>query len=326
MRLYKPSSSPPLAVLFLGVLAVSTAALFIRLGQQHASSLVVAAYRLGFATLVLLPFTLFRHRREINRLSAGRLLWLLLAGFLLAMHFVSWFTSLEYTSVASSVVLVTTTPLWVALLSPLVLREQPPPAVWIGLVVALTGGAMVGAAEGCSIGANGLNCGDFSSFLHGRAMTGNLLALVGAWFAAGYLLAGRRLRMSLSLGAYVFLVYGAAAVLLLVAVAVRGERLIGYPPQAYGWLLALALLPQLVGHTSLNWALRHVSAAYVSVALLGEPIGSAVLAFVFLRETPGSFELLGGALILIGIYLVSLGEHRNAAQTAATSSGAPVQS
>ncbi len=317
MRLYKPLSLPPLAVLFLGVLAVSTAALFIRLGQQHASSLVVATYRLGFATLVLLPFALTRQRGEISRLDAGRFLWLLLVGFLLAMHFVSWFTSLEYTSVASSVVLVTTTPLWVALLSPLVLGEQPPPAVWIGLVIALAGGAMVGAAEGCSIGANGLNCSEFSNFLHGRALSGNLLALVGAWFAAGYLLAGRRLRASLSLGTYVFLVYGAAAVFLLVAVAVRGEKLIGYPPQAYGWLIALALLPQLVGHTSLNWVLRHVSAAYVSVALLGEPIGSAVLALIFLRETPASFELLGGALILVGIYLVSLGERRNASQATA---------
>lgn len=313
----------PLPVLFMGVLAISTAALFIRYGQEHASSLVVAAYRLGVAALALLPFALTRYRQEIRQLGVAKLTQLGLVGFLLAMHFATWVTSLEYTTVASSVVLVTTVPLWVALLSPFVVRERLPPAVWIGLVIALAGGMLVAVAEGCGLVDGRLRCTGFAQFINGRAMTGNFLALVGAWFAAGYLLAGRKLRASLSLGAYIFCVYGAGAVFLVVAAVISGDKLTGYPPAAYGWLVALGLIPQLLGHTSLNWALRYVSAAYVSVALLGEPIGAAALAYFFLNETPSFLELVGGLFILGGIYVVSQGEPQSIKQTAAVVSENP---
>ena len=132
-----------------------------------------------------------------------------------------------------------------------------------------------------------------------------MLALLGAWMATGYLMIGRRLRSSLALTSYIYVVYGAAAVVLLGMVAISGEKMFGYSPVSYLYCLALALIPQLFGHTAYNWALKYLSAVYVSVSLLGEPIGSTILALLLLNETPTILELAGGVLILGGIYLAS---------------------
>jgi drug/metabolite transporter (DMT)-like permease len=299
------SPFPPVLGLLGGILAVSTASLFIRYAQQDAPSLVIAAARMGIAALLLTPYALMRRRAELSRLKRPQLLAMGLAGFLLALHFASWITSLEYTTVASSVVLVTTTPLWVALLSPLVLKERLAVGVRIGLLVAMAGGVIVGLSEACQIGSGGITCSSLQEAFAGRALIGNGLALLGAWCASGYLLVGRRLRSSLTLASYTFLVYLVSAVVLLAAVFLSGNRFSGYQPETYGWFLALAIIPQLVGHTIFNWALRYLSAAYVSVALLGEPVGSVILALLFLREAPAGLELVGAALIMGGIYLAS---------------------
>ncbi len=300
----KAPVSPILAILF-GILAVSTASPIIRFAQQDAPSLVIAAWRLCIATLVLAPIALTRHRAEIRSLGLSKLLLLVLSGFFLALHFASWISSLEYTTVASSVVLVTTSPLWVALLSPLVLHERLRLSVRIGLLVALLGGVVVGLSELCGFSGGQLVCSSFQSALQGRAMFGNLLALIGALTSAGYLLIGRSVRGSLSLVSYTFIVYGSAAAFLLAAVALRGGRMVGYQPRTYLFFLALGLVPQLLGHSTFNWALRYLSAAYVSVTLLGEPIGSTILAYFFLAENPGMLEIIGGVLILVGIYVAS---------------------
>jgi len=296
--------SRPLLVVLLGILAVSTASIFIRQAQQEAPSLVVAAYRLGLATLVLIPFA-FRNRKEILAFSKKQWLLALGAGGILALHFASWITSLEYTSIASSVVLVTTTPLWVALFSPLFLKERLNRAAVFGLAVALVGGTVVGLSEACSLSNARLECSGLQGFWGGRAALGNFLALFGAWMAAGYMMIGRRLRPGLSLVSYVFVVYGVAALVLLGLVGITGHRLIGYAPMTYFWFSALAVIPQLIGHSSLNWALRYLPASFVSVSLLGEPIGSVILAFIFLAESPTGMELAGGVLILVGIFLAS---------------------
>lgn len=294
----------PLAVVVLGILAVSTASIFIRQAQETVPSLVVAAYRLGLATLLLLPFA-YGKRREILAFTGKQWLLGLGAGTILAMHFASWITSLEYTSIASSVVLVTTTPLWVALFSPIFLKEQVGRAAMLGLGVALLGGVIVGMSQACHLGSQGLTCSGFQGFWSGRAAFGNLLALIGAWMAAGYMMIGRRLRPGLSLVSYVFVVYGVAAVVLLGLTGLSRLPLTGYPPQTYLWLAALAVVPQLIGHSSLNWALRYLPASFVSVSLLGEPIGSVILAYLFLAEQPTGLELAGGVLILAGIFLAS---------------------
>lgn len=284
-----------------GILAVSTAAIFIRYAQQEVPSLVIAAVRLTLAALILAPLAFARHRAEINRLSRRELGLGLLSGFFLALHFAAWISSLEFTSVASSVVLVSSTPLWVALLSPLVLRESISRAAIIGLALALLGGTVVGLSEACKI-QNGLTCPPFSKFLQGQALWGNFLALCGAWMAAGYLLIGRQLRAKMSLIPYIFVVYSMAALVLVVIMLAAGQSPFGYAPINYLWMLLLALVPQLMGHSTFNWALRYLPASFVSVTLLGEPIGSTLLAFFILQEVPSALEIIGGILILAGIY------------------------
>ncbi len=288
--------------LLIAVLAVSTASILIRFAQREAASLVIAALRLAFATIVLAPHALLHHRTELQRLTR-RAAWLaLLAGFFLSIHFATWISSLEYTTVASSVVLVSTGPLWVALLSPLTLREPLRRAVFLGLVLAFSGGLVISLAGAC-FWEDGLLCPSLSQVLHGRALFGNLLALVGAWAVAGYLIIGRKLRPHVSLVPYIFVVYAAAALFLSVYMLLAGYSPLGYQPLTYVWILLLALIPQLIGHSAYNWALAHLPAAFVAVTTLGEPIGSAILAYFLLQESPTPAVMAGGALILGGIYL-----------------------
>jgi drug/metabolite transporter (DMT)-like permease len=287
-----------------GILAVSTSSIFIRYAQQDAPSLVIAAVRLTLASLILAPIALTRFQTELRRLTRAELGLGLLSGFFLALHFATWISSLEYTTVASSVVLVTTTPLWVALLSPLVLKEALTRNIFIGMIMALAGGSVVGLSDACHWN-NGLACPPLSEFIQGQAFLGNFLALAGAWMAAGYILIGRRLRAKLTLIPYIFIVYSAAAVVLIVIMLAAGQSPLGYPPLTYFWLLALAVIPQLLGHSTFNWALRYLPASFVAVTLLGEPIGSTILAYFLLQESPTPLKITGAVLILAGIYISS---------------------
>lgn len=289
-----------------GILAVSSASLFIRFAQQEASSLVVAAYRMGFSALILIPFAIPRHTAELRKLTRSQLGLAALSGLLLALHFASWILSLEYTSVASSVVLVTTNPLWVALLAPIFLKEKLSPAVIIGMLVALAGGVVVALSDACLPAGGGFQCPPLSEFVQGRAFFGDFLALVGAWSGAGYILIGRRLRPSLALTPYIFLVYGMAALVLVAMVIFSGQHAFGFSGDVYIYLLLLALLPQLLGHSSFNWLLAHLPASYVSVALLGEPVGATLLALLLFNEVPGAIKMLGAGLILTGILIATL--------------------
>jgi drug/metabolite transporter (DMT)-like permease len=306
---------PPLLVLAFGILAVSAASIFIRYAQEYAPSLVIAAWRLALASLILAPVALGARWTELSRLNRRQLGLAGLSGLFLALHFATWISSLEYTTVASSVVLVSTVPLWVALLSPIVLKEPITRLMLAGMFLALAGGAVVGVSDVCSWN-GGLVCPSPGEFLHGQAFLGDLLALAGAIAAAGYLLIGRNLRASVSMLSYIFVVYSIAAVVLIVIMKVAGLQAFGYPSITYVWFLALALFPQLIGHSTYNWALGYLSAAYVSIALLGEPIGSTILAFILLKETPTPMKIAGAILILAGIYLASISEGPKSAQPA----------
>jgi len=294
------------SALFFAILAVSTASIFIKFAQEEAPSLVIAALRLIIASLVLAPLALTRHRAELCSLSRGDVTLGLLSGFFLSIHFATWITSLEYTTIASSVVLVSTGPLWVALMSPLFLREPLTRPVLIGMALALVGGIVIGLSDSCTW-SNGLACPSLEQVLHGRAMIGNLLALTGALTVAGYLIIGRKLRVKISLIPYIFLVYATAAVCLLVFMVFAKESPFGLSSITYLWIILLALVPQLIGHSTYNWALAHLPAAFVAITTLGEPIGSAVLAYFILNESPTAAILGGGMLILTGIYLASRG-------------------
>ena len=289
----------PLA-LVLAILAVSTASIFIRFAQQEVPSLTIAALRLAIASLILAPFALGRYLKELRSLARREMLLACLSGIFLAVHFSTWISSLEYTSVASSVVFVSTGPLWVALFSPLFLKERVTIPVVLGLVFALIGGTIIGLADACHI-TNRITCPDFQEVLHGRSLLGNLLALIGAFGVAGYIMIGRNLRARMSLIPYIFLVYSISAVILVLIMLSAGQSPAGYSSTSYLWIFLLAVIPQLIGHTTYNWALRFLPALSVSITTLSEPIGSAILAFFFLQETPGPLTLIGGVLILSGI-------------------------
>ncbi|MCU0276034.1 MAG: DMT family transporter [Acidobacteria bacterium] len=283
------ASAPQLA-LAIGILAVSSGSIFVRFAQADAPSLVIAAYRLGLATLILLPLAWTRHRRELLELPAAEWGWLAASGLFLAVHFATWITSLQYTSVASSVALVSTSPLWVALFAWIAWRERMTPSLVLGLTLALCGSIVISFAEA-------------HTAISSRPFLGNALALAGALAVSGYWLIGRRMRRRLSLIPYVTVVYGGAALALLAASLILGQPLAGFRPATYGWFILLALLPQLLGHSSFNWALGHLQAAYVAVATLGEPIGAALLAFIVLGEVPSALKIAAAVLILGGIYL-----------------------
>lgn len=295
----------PRAVLAIGVLVVASASILIRYAMQDgAGPLAIAALRLAIASVVLAPFAWGRVRNDLPRLSGIDRTLLIACGVVLALHFATWISSLAYTSVASSAVLVTTNPVWVGLLSWLVLRERPGNVMIGGIALAMAGSVLVFGAQGPASGAAP------------SPLLGNALALAGALAASIYLLLGRRLRDRLSLLAYVWTVYAVAAVALLAMALAAGENL-ALPMAAVGFVTALALGPQLIGHTAFNYAVRHLPAPVVAVAILGEPLGSALLAWLLFDEKVGTGQLVGFGVLLAGILLSVLADARPAVPSTA---------
>lgn len=290
----------PVAGLACGVVAVSTASLLIRFAQHSgADSLAIAALRLSVAALVVMPAAWLRCRDELKRLSRLDMLVGLASGAFLGLHFATWISSLQYTSVASSVVLVTLSPIFVAIGSLVFLKERLPGPAILGMVVAVSGGVVIALGDRAMSGMAGSN-----------PALGNALAVAGALSIAPHFLIGRRLRARLSLLAYISVVYSAAALVLLIAVAALRVPLAGFGPQACVWVVLLALVPQLIGHTSFNWALGYLPATYATIPVLGEPIGSMALAVVVLDEPLTPARALGGALVLGGIALMAIARAR----------------
>ena len=288
----------PFLILGFGVVVVSFAAILIRFAHaEGASSLAIAAVRLAVAALVLAPFAWLRAGGEMLHLHRRELGLCILSGALLAMHFWAWITSLEHTSVASSTALVTTNPLWVALVSAIFLRERPGGAAIAGILLTLAGSVLVFAADASR-----------ASSPDSAPMLGNMLALAGAMSASGYLLVGRAVRARLSLTAYIWLAYSTAAVLLLAAAMATGVSLMSLPAPAWMFMVALALGPQLIGHTTFNWALRRLTATFVAVAILGEPVGAAILAWLFFKEGFTALQFIGFVLLLAGIFVAARDE------------------
>ncbi|MFZ4813536.1 MAG: DMT family transporter [Phototrophicaceae bacterium] len=288
---------PVWGALTVGMLAISFAAILIRYAQQDGvPSLVIAASRLVISGVALTPFALTRYRQELRGLQRRDLLLALLSGVCLALHFAFWVTSLEYTTVLISVTLVTTTPLWTAILEAWLLKASFHRWLLIGLLVSLVGGVMIGFPSGASAEAAGSS----------NLLLGAGLALLGALVVAGYMTIGRGLSGRLSLVPYIWLVYGFAGIVLSLIVLAQGLPVTGYPPSAYFWLLAQAVFPQMIGHTSLNYAVRYVSATYTSIATKLEPIGSAVLAYFLFSEVPGVWQIIGSVVILAGVVVASV--------------------
>jgi len=283
---------PPFAALGVAVLAVSTSAILVT--WSNAPSLVKAFYRVVFTIALILPVAP-RFRDDLDAFSRRDLLVATVTGVALAAHFATWFESLKWTTVAASVTLVQTQPIFVGIGAAVLLDEHLDGRMVAGMLVAIAGMAVMslgGLLEG--------------GVLSGAApLYGNALAIVGAVMAAGYFLAGRSLRQRVALVPYVLVVYAACAAALLSLVAVRGLPLVGYPPREWLLFLGMAVGPGLLGHTAINWALKYVETSVVSVTLLGEPVGSTLLALVLLGQLPGPETVVGGAVVLAGIYVVA---------------------
>jgi drug/metabolite transporter (DMT)-like permease len=288
------------ALLATGVAAVSLAAIFVKLAQaQGVPSLFIAAARLVIASAILTPMTLRRHSAELRSLTRRDVSLALLAGLFLALHFATWIMSFEYTTVLVSVVLVTTSPLWIAIAEVALLRAHFGRLLIVGLLIGMGGSVIVAIPP------------DGSLNLGSAPLTGSILALVGGMTVAAYLLIGRNLRSRLRLLPYIWLVYTAAALILLVLVGLAGISIGGYSAEGYLWLLALGLIPQLIGHSSFNYSLRYFSATYTSIAIELEPVLSAIIAYFVFNEIPNSVQIIGSAVILAGVTVASLEQARS---------------
>jgi drug/metabolite transporter (DMT)-like permease len=273
-----------LAVLAVGVCAVSTAAVMIR--EAAAPSIVIAAMRLVPASALLLLYA-GAWRRPAAPPGRDLVLLTLLSGVFLAVHFGFWVASVNQTSIVTSTVLVTTTPLFVGLAGGALLGETPGRAIWLALAIA-TAGTLIMVSEDLDAG--------------GDTLSGDVLALLGAFFAAGYLMTGRRVLAAEGVWLpYITLTYTTGAVLLALAALIAGESFTGYSGRTYLFFLLLALVPQLIGHTAFNRSLGHMPAIIVSLAVLGEPVGATILAAVLLNEDPTLVQLLGGLVVLAGV-------------------------
>ncbi|AGB15663.1 DMT(drug/metabolite transporter) superfamily permease [Halovivax ruber XH-70] len=278
----------PLAALAVAVFAASTSAILVR--WSGAPSTVAAFYRVLFTTLLVAPIAVWFHREEFALLSRRDLGFATLAGVALAIHFGTWFESLNHTSVAASVTLVQLQPVFVAIGAGLVLGERITRRTVGAIGVAIAGAAVMSFGD-----AGRAPLADSSAF-------GNALALVGAMTLAGYVLAGRSIRQRVSLFPYVTVVYAACAITLFAVVGVQGHDYVAYSPTEWLLFLAMALVPGILGHTLINWTLEHVESVVVSVAWLGEPLGATLLALGLLGEVPDAITLVGGVIVLGGIF------------------------
>lgn len=273
-------------VVALGVLALTWAAILVR--WADAPPLSIAFWRMALATACLAAFCgaarirFWRSWRGIDWWTGAA------AALLLALHFAFWISSLTYTSVAASGVLVSMQPVFVAVLGRAFLRERPPGSAWAGIALAVAGTGVIAGA-------------DFA--LDRRALFGDLLALLGAFWISGYYVLARFLRATKDLVPYVMVIYAATAAWLLVGALAAGSPLSGWGGGTWAALAGLAIGPTILGHSAMNYALRYMPAFQVNVAVLGEPVGAALWAALLLAERPRPATWLGGGLILAGIFL-----------------------
>lgn len=296
----------PYLAIALAVVSVSFSAIFI--SWSTSPFITIALYRLAFASLLLAPVAVLDPRRRLRAISRHDLGLMAGVGVLLAAHFALWIGSLKIeavrVSVASSVILVTSHPLLVGLLSHFVLKERLNGWMAFGIGLGFSGVVVIAVADSQAASAT---------------LVGNLLAFSGGIAAGFYFLAGRRLRQRVPLISYAFVVYASATAALFAMTVALGESLVpvGDLGREVLLFLAMAVIPQIGGHTLYNWALRWVRAPVVSLSLVGEPIGSSVLAWVLLDQVPGAAVAIGGALALAGIYLTAAGQGGRTKETVA---------
>jgi drug/metabolite transporter (DMT)-like permease len=295
-------------VLLIGIVSVSCAAIFIRLAialvevKSIGFSLFVAASRLIFASFILIP--IWKQLRQ-DRVSPKAYYFAVAAGLSLALHFASWITSLSFTSIAASTTLVTTNPIWVALISWFWWKEKPKKLTLLGIAVALVGSIIIAFGDPviCMECDRSINTEKFEN-----SLLGNILATIGAFMASLYFLFGTQAQnLGLTISSYIAIAYTTAALILLPLPLLFGSSYFGYPNLVYIYVLLMAIVSQLIGHTSFNWAVKYVSPTLVSLTILFEPLGASLLGFFIFKEVPSSSVLTGGVILLLGVGIAVVG-------------------
>ena len=271
------------------MVSISFASIFIKWSESP--PFVIAAYRLGLTCLLLLPFMLwtggFSKIRAFNRKEA---LLVLLSGVVLTFHFGLWIVSLTLTLVSTSVILVTSHPIFVAAISHFLLKEQVKRIAALGIAIAFSGVAVIAISD-YGVGND--------------TLLGDLFAFLGGICAGIYFLSGRVARQTLAVAPYAFSVYGIAAVLLFLSGGIAGDNLMVIDGRELVLFLLMAIIPTILGHTMFNYALKRVPAHIISTSVLGEPVGASLLAYLLIAgEEPGPAIILGGALVVFGLYIV----------------------
>ena len=278
----------------ISVVSVSFAAIFIV--SINAPALSIAFYRLLFTTLIILPFVFYYKKTndELHNLSKKNIIIMVIIGIILALHFALWITSLKLTSVASSVILVTAHPLLVGPVSHFFLKEKLSALNYIGIFLSFFGVII-------------LVYGNYGFALGIDTLEGNILAILGGIAAGFYILGGRKLRKTVSIGSYAFVVYSIGTIVLFFICFLFKAPIIDISYRDLGIIFLMAIVAGIFGHTLYNWSLQHIRASLASVVLLGEPVGSSILAFImpWIQQTPSYYTIIGGAVILLGIYLTA---------------------
>ncbi len=279
----KPIINPYFA-LAIGVVSVSTSAIFVKLADAPAG--VIAFYRLFFSFIMIAPLFLFKYRQSLLQVTKRDWLFSAAAGILLAFHFILWFESLNYTSVASSVVLVTLQPLFAFVGTYFFFKEK------VGVIGIMSGVLAI-------IGSIIISWGDYQ--ISGWALFGNMLALLACAFVTGYLLFGQDVRKRIDVIPYTFIVYGISSITLLIYVLLLGNPLVGYQSSDWMYFILLALIPTLLGHSLFNWVIKWVSTNMISVSILFEPVGAIILAYFILNERLTWTQTIGGVIVMISV-------------------------
>lgn len=281
----KPKIHPYIPII-VGVISVALSAIFVKLTTADAG--VIAFYRMLFTVILMLPLFLVKYWKEVFLLTKKDWIFSTIAGVFLAIHFILWFESLNYTSVASSTVLVTLQPIFAFVGTYFFFKEKLSFKTILSAVIAIAGSVII-------------SWGDFQ--LSGTAFFGDMLALAACALITAYLLFGQEVRKRLSLITYTFLLYSISTVTLFFYVLIKGESFGPYSTSNWFWFFMLALIPNLLGHSLFNWAVKWVSTNVISIAVLFEPVGASVLAFYILHEKLSAAQITGGIVVIAGILL-----------------------
>lgn len=294
----------PYIALVIGVIAVSTSAILVKLAGDAPAG-IIAFYRLGIAAIFMLPLILIKYQAELKQIKRRDWLLTIISGAFLALHFILWFESLNYTSVASSVVLVTLQPIFAFLGTYFFFGERFSVGAIISMLITIVGSVIIG-------------WGDLQ--ISGLALLGDILALLGAVSVTAYFLLGQRLRRNLTLVTYTFIVYSISSVFLLLYNIVLRNEFFGYPSDHWLMFLLLAIVPTFLGHSVFNWTLKWLSTSTISMAIVFEPIGATILAYFILGEMVTASQWLGGTIVIFGLFLFIVSTTRKGNVTIAKSS------